>query len=251
MQPAGHNTSSVIRYLCIGTILASACFGEAPEDLARIVARKESASAAARLQYTYRQKVFIQEFDNRNLPAGHYEEVRDVIFSPEAGRSERFLKGPISRLRRLVLTAEDFRDIREVQPFLFTEDRLWAYETRYRGEEMIDGEPYYLLDVRPRQVFQGQRLFEGLLWIHKQDLAVARSQGIAVPPIFTSGSENLFPSFTTIRAQIDGEHWFPVHTQADDVLPFRNGPIHMRMTIDYSDYRRFGAESTIRYDAPR
>jgi hypothetical protein len=60
-------------------------------------------------------------------------------------------------------------------------------------------------------------------------------------------SENLFPRFTTVRQRIDGQHWFPVATIGDDTLPFRTGPIHMKLSIRYSDYKRFSAESNITF----
>ncbi len=223
---------------------------EPPPDLARRVAEQETANAEARENYTYRQEVRIRDFDRRGRPGGHYHEVREVVFSPESGRSESFLKGPIDRLVFLKLTEEDFRDIREVQPFLFTADQLSAYETRYRGTELIDGEEYYVLDVAPRQVFYGYRYFDGTLWIDREDLAVVQSFGKAVPPVFKGDSDNLFPHFTTIREKIDGRHWFPVHTHADDLLPFRGGPVRIKMTIKYSEYRRFGSESSIEFQVP-
>ena len=239
MAPTNQMTASAIRKLGIGIILASALSlppgavsgAEPPPDLAKQVAARETASAAARLNYTYRQEVRVEEYDRKGRRGGYYREVRDIIFSPETGRAEQFLKGPIDRLRLLKLTDEDFGDIRDIQPFLFTSDQLWGYETRYRGREVIDGRSYYVLDVRPRQVFHGQRYFEGMLWIDPEDLAVARSEGKAVPSVFKGGSENLFPGFTTIREKVDGKHWFPIHTHADDVLPFRNGPLRIRMTI--------------------
>jgi len=255
MQPAIHRASSVIRYACIGLILAfgliSAPSGsDPPADLARKVAAVEAENASSQANYTYRQKVLIEELDDKGLRVGHYEEVRDITFSPEAGRSERFSGKPVSRLRRLQLTEEDFRDIREVQPFLFTSEQLWAYQTRYRGEELVEGAQCYLLEVRPRQTFEGQRLFEGTLWIDKKDFAVVRSEGQAVPAIFSKGEENLFPRFTTVRAKVDDRHWFPVITLADDILPFRTGPIRIRMRIEYSNYKRFAADSTIKFQDP-
>lgn len=251
-------TSRVIRKPRIAIILALACLGTPlparaegpPANIAKVVAERETANAKARLNYTYRQSVVIEDFDKRGRKGGVYQEVRDIIFSPETGRSEKFLKGPHSSLKFLRLTDEDFRDIREVQPFLFTKDQLWAYETKYRGEDVVDGEACYVLEVRPRQVFQGQRLFQGTFWIHQKDLAVVRSFGQAVPPVFRNGSENLFPAFTTIREKVDGKHWFPVHTHADDMLPFKTGLQRIRMTIKYSNYKRFAAESSIQFGEP-
>jgi hypothetical protein len=75
-------------------------------------------------------------------------------------------------------------------------------------------------------------------------------EGQAVPQIHSLKSENLFPRFTTVRKAIDpgngrgGPHWFPVYTYADDTLHFRTGPQRERLRIAYSNYRRFGAEST-------
>jgi hypothetical protein len=56
--------------------------------------------------------------------------------------------------------------------------------------------------------------------------------------------ENLFPRFTTIRKPIDGKHWFATFTYADDTLEFRAGPLRERLSIAYSQYKRFGATST-------
>lgn len=181
------------------------------------------------------------------MPQGEYKEVRDVIFSPTQERTEQFVGKPSNGLQRLTLTEEDFRDLREVQPFLLTTDRLFLYETRFRGEETIDNNTYWVLQIRPRQLLEGQRLFDGLIWIDKKDCSIVRCEGQAVPQIVTSKSENLFPRFTTVREKLDGSHWFPVKTYANDTLPFRNGPIRVRLTILYSQYKRFGAESVITY----
>ena len=59
-------------------------------------------------------------------------------------------------------------------------------------------------------------------------------------------TENLFPRFTTIRKPVNGGHWFPIYTYADDTLPFRTGAVRECLRIAYSEYKRFGAESTFR-----
>jgi hypothetical protein len=56
--------------------------------------------------------------------------------------------------------------------------------------------------------------------------------------------ENLFPHFTTVRKPVDGKHWFATVTYADDTLEFRSGPLRERLTIAYSNYKRFSATST-------
>ncbi|MBM3814402.1 MAG: hypothetical protein FJW20_22490 [Acidimicrobiia bacterium] len=218
-----------------------------PSNLARRVAEKETENREARAHYMYRQEVVIQEI-HRGTPAGQYSETREVIFSPSGERTERMTDHPVDNLKRLRLTEEDFRDIRDVQPFLFTTDQLFLYETRPRGEEVSDGIDCWVLEVRPRQVLDGQRLFDGLFWVDKRDFSVVKTEGVAVPQILRRKQENLFPRFTTFRDKIDGKYWFPRRTYGDDTLPFSSGPIRMKLDIRYSDYRRFGSESTVTFE---
>jgi hypothetical protein len=222
--------------------------GDPPKNLAKLTAQREAENEQARSRYMYRQTVLLEEMDGRNALAGTYQEVRDVIFSPEGERTEQAVGKPRLDLKRLKMTDEDFRDLREVQPCLFTPDQLFLYETKFRGEETMEGVDCWLLQVAPRQILQGQRLFEGLFWIAKSDYSIVRSEGRAVPQILRTSHENLFPRFTTIRHQVDGEHWFPIYTHADDTLPFRTGALRVRMKIQYSEYKRFGAESTITFE---
>jgi len=239
-----------------GTVLAlalatAAVAQDAPPDLIRRVAQQEQRNSEERSHYAYRQEVQLEDFPGGRQPSGLYRETRDVIFSPAGERTERAVGEPQSRLARLVLTAEDFEDIRNIQPLLLTPELLPRYEVRFRGEESMDGRDCWVLQVRPRQILQGMRLFDGMAWVEKAGLNIVRSEGQAVPSVYsrTDGkdTENLFPRFVTTRAQIDGL-WFPVLTFADDTLPFRSGPLRLKMTIRYKDYKRFKAESTITFE---
>ncbi|MGA2328461.1 MAG: hypothetical protein ABSH05_19455 [Bryobacteraceae bacterium] len=230
--------------------LLSARAEDPPPDLARRVALRATETRRARDQFTYRQTVSIEELTPAGARAGEYREVREVFFSPLAERSEQLVGKPLRTLQRLQLTDEDFRDIREVQPFLFDSDQLWFYETRFKGEETIDGVECWVLQVRPRQVLAGQRLFDGLLWASKKNYSIVRTEGKAVPEIRGTKDENLFPRFTTIWEPIDGDFRFPVHTYADDTLDFRVGPQRIRLTIRYSNYKRFAAKSTVKFGDP-
>jgi hypothetical protein len=226
--------------LCCAPLAAQ----DAPENLAKLVAHRETETEAERNQYMYRQTVTLEELDDHGGARGNYREVRDIIFSPQHERTEEMVGNPQNTLKALIMTPEDFRDMRDIQPLVLTEDRLWNYETKFRGEETMDDVDCWVLQVRPRQILSGQRLFDGTIWVDKKEYNIVRMEGQAVPQIITTKSENLFPRFTTIRKPIDGKHWFPIFTYADDTLHFRNGPQRERLRIAYSNYRRFGAEST-------
>jgi len=233
----------------LASALFTACFNaqDPPADLVKRIAAVESAAQQAQSNYTYRQSVTVDELDNHGTIAGDYHEVRDIIFSPSEKRTEQMLGAPRMSLKHLKLTDEDFRDIREIQPFLLTTDQAFLYESRFRGEENMDGVDCYVLQIRPRQILDRQRLFDGNIWVDKNDFSVVRAEGQAVPQIVTTKSENLFPHFTTIRQKIDGEYRFPVVTYANDTLYFRTGPQRIRLMIRYSEYRKFGSDSKITF----
>ncbi len=220
-----------------------------PRDLARRVARKETLIRELRDQYTFRQDFRFEEIAPNGRRAGLYREVRDVIFSQSGERSEVLVSPPVNALTRIRLTEEDFHDVREIQNFLFTEDVLWLYRIRSRGADRIDSEDCWVLDVSPRNELEGMRFFEGLLWVSKRDEEIVRASGKAVPEIRAAKSENLFPHFTTQREKIDG-HWMPAITYADDELPFRSGRQRVRLTVAFTNYKRFGAETSIRFGGP-
>jgi hypothetical protein len=239
----------------IALIVASGCAlagaqaeaAEPPPDLLKRIAAKATENATARENYTYRQSVTVQELDHRDLIAGQYREVRDVTFSPNGARYEQVVEAPKNTLTQIKLTPQDFSDIRTIQPFFITNENLWLYRGKYKGEETKDGVLCFVEYLEPKQILADQRFFQGLLWVRESDFAVIQSYGQAVPQIDTLKQQNLFPHFTTIWKQVDGKWMFPVETSADDTLFFRDWPQRIRIEIKYENYRRFGAESTLMF----
>ena len=259
MPTTSHNARAVTRKLVSGLfnffiLTAALLAADPPRDLAQRTAARETETEAARSQHAFRQTILIEESNSRGR-GGTYSESRDVIFLPNQERSERFVKKPADHLKLLRLTEEDFADIREVQPALFTTEQLRYYRWTARGEETIDGIACWVLDIKPRQILDGQRFFEGLLWIDQRDYSIVRTQGRAVPELVKvkngEREENLFPAFVTIRARTPQGFWFPVRTVADDTLPFRHGAIRIRMNIRYENYQRFGSDTLIKFEGDR
>jgi hypothetical protein len=72
------------------------------------------------------------------------------------------------------------------------------------------------------------------------------TEGKAVPDIVTKNNENVFPRFRTYRQNIEQGFWFPTFTRADDYLHFSRENVHIRMSVKYSNYRRYGSTVKIR-----
>ena len=71
-----------------------------------------------------------------------------------------------------------------------------------------------------------------------------------MPQVHRLKESNLFPAFETRYGPVEGGHWFPVRTEGDDILPFPSGHQRVRVLIEYSNYKRFTASSTVTFDEP-
>src|ERR1035437_7050463 len=232
-------TSVLLAALLAALLTHQARAQDPPPNLPKLVAHRETETETERNEYTYREGVTIDELDDHGAARGQYRETRDVIFSPRHDRTEQVLGNPSNALKNLKLTDQDFEDIRNIQPLVLTEERLWNYETKFRGDETVDEVDCWVLGVRPRQILQGQRFFDGTLWVDKKEYNILRMEGRGVPQTRPTRTETLFPRFPPIHKPLDGKHWFPVYTYADDTLQFRTGPQRIRLRIAYSDYKRF------------
>ena len=232
----------------IGTC-GSPANAQMPEGLVRNVAEAGSRLVAERDHYTYTQTFKFHEI-RKGASVGRYEEIRDITFTGTGERVERHRKKPVLSLRRIRMTPEDFRDLRDVNPFVLTMETLSFYRVRYKGTEPVDGDECHILQLRPRQILYGQRFFEGLVWIGVEHGQVGRAAGRPVPQIHRMEGSNLFPAFETRYEPVDGGHWFPTRTEGDDILPFPSGNQRVRLLIEYTGYKRFTASSTVTFGDP-
>jgi outer membrane lipoprotein-sorting protein len=214
------------------------------DEIIQKFAAKEKDFQQARANYTYRQDVRVQELDTRGSVQGEYHQVIDILFDGKGKRIEKTVLAPPSTLKRISMTMEDIEDIRSIQPFVLTTDDIKKYDLKYTGREKIDEIGTYVFEVSPKRMEKGQRYFEGKIWVDDLDLQIVKTFGKAVPDIRGGSQENLFPKFETYREQID-DYWFPTFTRADDTLNFRNGPVRIRQTIRYQNYKRFASDVKI------
>jgi len=191
--------------------------------------------------YTYTQTFVVQTIDYDGRPDGEYRMTSDILFTPEGKRYEKVISAPPPTLQRIMLSQQDLDDLEHVQPFVLTTDELPKYDVTYAGREQLDELSTYVFDVKPKKIEKNQRYFQGRIWVDDHDLNIVKSDGKAVPDIIKKGNENIFPRFETFRENIEGHYWFPTYTRSDDELHFSTGAVHMRMTVRYANYKRFGA----------
>jgi peroxiredoxin len=220
-----------------------------PDQIERIIhefAAKEKMFKEARNQYTYHQINRVQELDDGGSVVGVFHQEWDILYNDDGSRIERVTYAPVDTLKRIMVTQEDLDSMRNIQPFVLTSDELDEYDVRYLGHVKVDEITAYVFNVRPKELKKDRLYFQGVIWVDDRDLQIVKSTGKTVPePKPSKRGQNLFPRFTTYREQIDGKYWFPTFTMADDTLHFSSGPVRIRQTIRYTDYKQFKAKVRI------
>jgi hypothetical protein len=211
------------------------------DQIVKRFAEREAEFKLERDNYTYTQDFAIQTIDDDNRPDGEYRMSSDIIFTPAGKRYEKVTFAPQPTLERIMLSEQDLDDVRNVQPFVLTSTELPKYNVTYVGRQQVDELACYVFDVAPKVIEKKQRYFQGRVWVDSKDLQIVMTDGKAVPDIISKNNENVFPRFRTYRENIEQGFWFPVYTRADDYLHFRSGDVHIRMTIRYSNYKRYGS----------
>jgi hypothetical protein len=219
------------------------------DEIVKRFADREAAFKLERDNYTYTQTFSIQEIDDDGRPDGEYRMTSEIVFTPDGKRFEKVTFAPAKTLHRIDMTQQDEDDIRNVQPFVLTTADISKYTVTYVGRQQLDELSCYVFEVAPKVIEKKQRYFQGRVWVDDKDLQIVMTDGKAVPDIVTKHGENVFPRFRTYRQNIEQGYWFPVYTRADDYLHFSSGDVHIRMTIRYSDYKRFG--STVKFGTAR
>lgn len=222
--------------------------GLSPEEITHKFAEKEGIFKEARNHYTYTQEVIVQEMDG-NTVGGEFRETTDILYDDQGRRLEEVKYAPQPSLKQISLTKEDYDDFRNRLPFVLTTQDLPAYNVLYAGQQQVDELATFVFDVAPKHVEKegGKRYFQGRIWVDNHDFQIVKTCGRNVPDIHKKGNENLTPKFVTYREQIDGQYWFPTYTRADDILRFSSGDVHVRETLKYSKYQRFGVKTRIIY----
>jgi hypothetical protein len=205
-------------------------------EVIRKFAEAESQNRAARNEYTFTQDFDVQTIGEGGSVTGRFKRVSEIVYDDRGVRFEKITHFPPSTLGQgLSLTREDMQDLAGVQPFALATEDLPRYNVNYTGKEKIDELDTYVFDVKPKQFIKGERYFEGRIWVDDQDLQIVKAAGKAVPEV----DEQKFPRFESYRENIDGRYWFPTYIYVDDVLEFKRGGIHLRMTVRFTNYKKF------------
>jgi hypothetical protein len=240
-----------------GKLDTSAPTGMTPAQIVTRFGARESEFAKARDSYTFRQSVKSDVIDDdTNKVMGEYQQVTDIVFTPDGRREEHVVFAPANTLDAagVTMTVADFDEIEHRLPFILTTDDLPHYDVTYVGRQKVDDLDTYVFDAGPNHIEKNHHYFQGRVWVDQQDFQIVLINGKTVPQDTRPGREDLQPPFTTYYEQIDGKYWFPTYTKGEGVLHFQaargtlSQDVHLRTIVKYTDYKQFHATSRIIYD---
>ena len=215
---------------------------------------KETMFRNALNDYTYQRSVKVQTINDDGKVDGQYFQVTNITFDTTGRRMEHVVEAPVSTLERVTMSPADFSDIEERLPFVLTTEDAEQYNITYVGKQKIDQVDTYVFNVAPKVIEKRHRYFDGRIWVDQRDHQIVVTDGKNVPDDLRKGHEDLSLPFITYRQQIDGKYWFPVYTHGDGELHFTGGngymneDVHMRETVKYTNYKRYGATVRILYN---
>ncbi|HXY16180.1 MAG TPA: hypothetical protein VEI26_16940 [Terriglobales bacterium] len=214
------------------------------EQIIQKFTQREEEFRKERDHFTYTQDVLFQTLDEDGQVDGEFREVRDILFTPDGKRFDKVTFAPVTTIRRLIMTQQDFDDIEKVWPFVMTTAELPKYDVKYVGREQVDELGTYVFDLEPKKLEKGQRYFRGRVWVDDRDLQIVKTAGTSTG-LLKKKEDQAFPHFENYRENIEGHFWFPTYTRADDTLHFKMGDdVRIRIAVHYSNYKRFS--TTIR-----
>ena len=147
--------------------------GMTAQESIQKVAAEETKVKEARTHYTYTQDVMVQTLSDKTVD-GQFHEVTTVSYDSKGKRLENVTFAEQSTLRGIVLSAEDFDDIRVFMPWMLTTEELPQYNLTYAGQQHVDDLDTYVFHVEPKKEEKNKRYYQGRIWIDNRDLQIVK-----------------------------------------------------------------------------
>jgi len=209
------------------------------DEIIQKFTQREEEFRKERDHFTYTQDVVFQTIDEDGQVDGEFREVRDILFTPDGKRYDKVTFAPVTTIKRVIMTQQDYDDIEKVWPFVMTRGELPKYDVKYGGRERVDELGTYVFDLEPKKLEKGERYFRGRVWVDDRDLQIVKTSGTSTG-LLKKKEDQAFPHFENFRENTEGHYWFPTYTRADDMLHFKTGDdVHIRVAVHYKNYKRF------------
>jgi len=196
-------------------------------------AQNEDRAKKAYDTYRFTKTIRIEELGEGG---GKLTVVGESYIKPDGQRYFRVAKPPQSTLKLTSYTLEDVRPVVSLPLFFLTTDQIANYDFLYAGQQKLDELNTYIFQVKPKTLKRSQRLFEGVIYVDDQDLAIVETYGKFVSEVAGSGLDLPFSMFETYREHFQEQYWLPTYTSSDNYTESSDEELHLRLVIRDTDF---------------
>jgi hypothetical protein len=206
------------------------------DEIIRRFAAAEDAAKAVYDTYDFTETVRIEELDG----SGGKLTVSGLQYTrPDGQRLWRVTKPPESTLKSEKYSLEDVHTMASVPLFFLTSDQIPSYDFLYAGQQKLDELNTYAFQVKPKMLSRSRLLFQGIIFVDDQDLAIVETYGKFVSELSGAGAQLPFSLFEVYRQNFQGKYWLPTYVSSDDYIKDPDGgdPLHLRMVIRSTEFK--------------
>jgi hypothetical protein len=198
-------------------------------------AANEDAARKIYDAYDFMQTIRIEEM---STPGGKFTVTGEEYTRPDGQRFWRIVKPAESTLKLTHYSFEDVRTITTLPIFFLTSDQIADYDFVYAGQQKLDQLNTYVFQVKPKQLSRTQRLFQGVVFVDDQDMAIVESYGKFVTEVIEEGAKLPFSLFETYRENFQNKYWLPTYTTSDDYIgSSADDQFQLRLVIRSTDFK--------------
>lgn len=209
----------------------TAGFALTASDFVKTIATREQKFSKALGGFGYDIDITVETLDGDTVD-GTFHRASTVAFDG-GSRKETVAEGAVDTLKRLKLAARDIAALADPVSFILDGDSFANRYIVYSGRQKMADRNLAIFDALPRSSLAAEtgHGFEGRTWVKGRERSIVK----------TCGRSNDFPvaflRFSTLRAQVADENFFPVLVTADETMPVDGAPVHVRVTVKFSNFR--------------
>jgi hypothetical protein len=205
------------------------------DEIIHRFAANEDAARKIYDAYDFMQTIRIEEM---STPGGKFTVTGEEYTRPDGQRFWRIVKPAESTLKLTHYSFEDVRTITTLPIFFLTSDQIANYDFVYAGQQKLDQLNTYVFQVKPKQLSRTQRLFQGVVFVDDQDMAIVESYGKFVTEVIEEGAKLPFSLFETYRENFQNKYWLPTYTTSDDYIgSSADDQFQLRLVIRSTDFK--------------
>ncbi len=209
---------------------SAADFNLSAREFVKVIVTNEQAFVKGLGSHGYAVDITVETL-NGDTVDGAFHRASVIDFDASGARRETVAPGAANTLTRLKLSAKDISVLGDPMSFALTTDSFADRDIVYSGRQKYKDRNLALFDVLPRSDKSTVHAFAGRTWVRGAKSAIVKTCGRSAD--YPVGNMR----FEVLRAQDPDENYYPVSIRTDEEIPIDGAPVHVRVTVKYSDYK--------------